>query len=159
MSRVWKLVVSLSLLLGFTAPSLLAQSGNFSSITAISSPQPPIPIPIFAISRASNIVTVSTTDPGNPDQYGQLNKVGGSVTIAGVSVDPSNAVNGTFTICGPPVQGCAAPTTASFSYVSAGQNFSASGMQQLGVTSVPRAPCPLTPTGYFSFCGDSRPGA
>jgi hypothetical protein len=43
--------------------------------------------------------------------------------------------------------------------MSAGQNFSVSGTQQFGVTSVPRAPCPLTPTGYFSFCGDSRPGA
>lgn len=137
----------------------LGQSGNFSSITAISSPQPPVPIPIFSISRSSNVVTVSTVDPGDPDQYAQQNQVGASVTVAQVTVDPSNAANGTFAICGPPTPGCSAPTTYSFSYTSAGENFSASGSQQLGLTSVPRAPCPLIPTGYFSFCGDSRPGA
>lgn len=143
----------------FAGTTSFAQSGDFSSITAISNPQPPFPIPIFAISRTSNVVTVSTTDPGNPDQYGQLNLLGGSVTVAGVSVDPSNAVNGTFTICGPPTSGCAAPTTSLFSYLSTGVNFSTSSTQPLGDTSVPRPPCPLIPNGYFSFCGDSRPGA
>jgi hypothetical protein len=158
MSRMYKSVAFLSLMLLFPATTVLAQSGSFSSITAISSPQPPAPIPIFAINRFSNVVTVSTVDPSNPDEYAQQNQVGASVTIANVTADPSNGVNGTFPICGPPMPGCVAPTTYSFSYLSNGADFSASG-QQLGLTAVARAACPLTPTGYFSFCGDSRPGA
>jgi hypothetical protein len=140
------------------APASFAQSGNFSSITAISTSQSSAPIPIFSINRASNIVTISTVDPGNPDEYAQQNQVGANVTVANVTVDPSNAVNGTFVICGPPTSGCVTPSTTAFSYVSNGTNFSASG-SQLGLTAVARTPCPLTPTSYFSFCGDSRPGA
>lgn len=144
------------------APPGFGQSGNFSSITAISNPQPPVPIPIFAISRTSNVITVSTTDPGNPDEYSQQNQVGTNVTVYGVTADPSNAANGTFSICGPPSPGCISPTTSTFSYISPGVNFSASGSNfgsGIGATAVARTPCPLIPTGYFSFCGDSRPGA
>jgi hypothetical protein len=135
-----------------------AQSGSFSSITATSTPQNAVPIPIFALARVANVVTVSTVDPGNPDEYAQQNQVGRSVTLAQVSVDPSNAVNGTFIICGPPTPGCVPPTTTTFSFQSNGADFSASGTQ-LGLTAIARVPCPLIPTGYFSFCGDSRPGA
>jgi hypothetical protein len=85
--------------------------------------------------------------------------VGVTVTLANVTVDPSNAVNGNFTVCGPPTPGCVAPTTFTFSFVSIGQNFSASGATQLGLTAVTRVGCPLLPTGYFSFCGDAYPGA
>src|SRR5262249_33075657 len=127
---------------------------------ATSSPGNLAPTPIFSIGRTANVITVSTVDPGNPDQYAQQsNRVGATVTIAQVTVDPSNAANGTFLICGPPTPGCVAPTTTTFSYVSAGQNFSASSANQLGLSGVSRVPCPLLPTGYFSFCGDSRPGA
>lgn len=146
------------LLFVFVVPASFAQSGNFSSITAISTPQSAVPIPIFSISRTSNVVTVSTTDPGNPDEYAQQNQVGASVTVANVTVDPSNAVNGTFVICGPPTPGCVSPNTSTFSYLSNGTDFAASG-SQLGLTATARTPCPLTPTSYFSFCGDPRPGA
>ena len=111
MRRIFGVSVFLFMVLAFHVHSSRAQSGNFSSITAISSPQPAVPIPIFAISRTSNVVSVSTIDPGNPDQYAQLNQVGTSVTIAQVTADPSGAANGTFTICGPPTPGCLAPTT------------------------------------------------
>jgi hypothetical protein len=137
-----------------------AQSGSFSSLTAISTPGNPAAVPIFSMSRASNVVTVSTSDPTNLDRYAQQsNRVGGSVTIANVTVDPSNAVNGTFLICGPPTPGCITPTTFQFSFLSSGQNFSVSGATQLGLTAVARVGCPLIPTGYFSFCGDAYPGA
>lgn len=158
MSGSLRFVAFCILLLMFVAPASFAQSGNFSSITAISTPLSSAPIPIFSVSRTSNVVTISTVDPGNPDEYAQLNQVGVSVTVANVTVDPSNAANGTFVICGPPTSGCVTPTTTTFSYVSNGTDFSASG-SQLGLTSVARTPCPLTPTSFFSFCGDSRPGA
>jgi len=147
-------------LFALTAPASFAQSASISSLTAISTPDSLVPIPIFSIGRTSNVVTVSTVDPGNPDQYAQQsNRVGASVTIANVTVDPSNAVNGTFVICGPPTPGCINPTTNNFSFVSTGVNFSASSSTQLGLSAVARVGCPLIPTGYFSFCGDSRPGA
>jgi hypothetical protein len=158
MSSIFRAVALLSVLSVLVASSSLCQSGNFSSVTAISTPQAALPIPIFAIRRASNVVTVSTVDPGNPDEYAQLNQVGGTVTLAQVTVDPSNAVNGSFVICGPPTPGCIAPTTSAFSFVSGGVDFSVSGAQ-FGLTAVPRTPCPLIPTGYFSFCGDPRTGA
>ena len=142
------------------AQTVLAQSGSFSSITAISSPDPSLQVPIFSISRASNVVTVSTSDPSNSDNYAlQFNRVGATVTIAGVTADPSGTANGTFTVCGPTTARCIAPSTYSFSYVSYGTDFSASGSQPLGVASTPTPGCPLTPTTYFSFCGDPLPGA
>jgi hypothetical protein len=138
--------------------SAFGQSGSFSSITGTSSPLPPVPVPIFAISRAANIVTISTTDPNNTDEYAQQNQIGATVTISKVSADPSSAINGNFAICGPPTPGCSAPTTSSFSVISNGVNFSAAG-EYIGYAAVARVPCPLIPNGYFSFCGDSRPGA
>lgn len=155
--QYWIFVCSLFAL---AAPAGFAQSASISSLTAISTPDSLVPIPIFSISRTSNVVSVSTIDPGNPDQYAQqANQVGKSVTIAYVTVDPSNAVNGTFMICGPPTPGCIAPTTTNFSFISSGVNFSASSASQLGLSAVSRTGCPLIPTGYFSFCGDGRPGA
>jgi hypothetical protein len=140
-------------------PASFAQSGNFSSVTGISASDNLVPIPVFSISRTANVVTVSTIDPGNPDQYAQQsNQVGATVTIANVTVDPSNAANGTFQICGPATAGCVTPSTTTFSYVSPGANFSASSPSQVGLSAVARVGCPLLPTGYFSFCGDSRPG-
>jgi len=137
-----------------------AQSPNISSLTAISPPAASVPVPIFSISRKSNVVTVSTTDPTNTDRYAeQSNRVGATVRIANVSVDPSNAVNGSFIICGPPTAGCIQPTTYSYSFLSPGQDFSVSGSTQLGLTSVNHIGCPLIPTGYFSFCGDAYSGA
>jgi hypothetical protein len=152
----------LSFVLIFSAafvPAGLAQSGNFSSVTAISTPDSLVPIPIFSIGRSANVITVSTIDPGNPDQYSQqTNQVGATVTIAQVTADPSNAANGTFVICGSSTPGCVTPSTTTFSYVSSGVNFSAASATQLGLSAVARVGCPLLPTGYFSFCGDSRPG-
>ena len=143
----------------FSCSLVFAQGPQISSLTAISNPDNLVPVPIFAISRSANIVTVSTVDPGDPDQYAQQsNQVGATVYIGGVTVDPSNAVNGSFPICGPPTAGCNTPTTSNFSFVSAGQNFSASSATQLGQTAVARVPCPLLPNGYFSFCGDARAG-
>lgn len=148
------------LVLMLDAPLVVAQSASISSLTAISTPDSTVPVPIFAITRASNVVTVSTANPANLDQFAQQsNRIGASVTVASVTVDPSNAVNGTFVICGPPTPGCITPTTFTFSYPSAGANFSVSGATQLGLTAVARVGCPLTPTGYFSFCGDAYPGA
>jgi hypothetical protein len=147
------------MLCGVFSSACLAQSGNFSSITAISTPDNLVPIPIFSIARSANVITVSTIDPGNPDQYSQqTNQVGAIVTIAQVTADPSNAANGTFVICGSSTPGCVTPTTTTFSYVSSGVNFSAASATQLGLSAVARVGCPLLPTGYFSFCGDSRPG-
>jgi hypothetical protein len=141
------------------APAAQAQSGNFSSITAISTPNPLVPVPIFSISRTNNVITLSTSDPTNPDQFAQQsNQAGTLVTIAQVTADPSNAANGTFLICGPPTAGCVVPTT-SFSYLSTGKDFSVASATQVGLSAVARTPCPLLPTGFFSFCGDSRPGA
>jgi hypothetical protein len=155
--RHWILVCSL---LALSAPASLAQSANISSLTAISTPDSLVPVPIFSISRSANVVTVSTIDPNNPDQYAQqANRVGVLVTIANVTVDPSNAVNGTFSICGPPTPGCVTPSTTTFSFVSSGINFSAANSSPLGLSAVARSACPLLPTGYFSFCGDSRTGA
>jgi hypothetical protein len=140
-------------------PVSRAQSGSFSSITATSSPDPLVPIPIFSISRSQNVITVSTVDPGDPDQYAQQsNQVGATVTVAQVTADPSNTANGTFVICGPATPGCITPTTSSFSYVNSGENFSASGASPVGLSAVARVPCGLIPAGYFSFCGDARPG-
>jgi hypothetical protein len=137
-----------------------AQSGSFSSITATSPADPNLQVPIFSISRVANIVTVSTSDPSNTDNYAlQFNRVGANVTIAGITVDPSSSSNGTFVICGPPSPGCIAPTTYSFSFSSLGLNFSASGSTQLGAASAAKIDCPLIPTGYFSFCGDPLTGA
>jgi hypothetical protein len=145
--------------LAFTK-SALAQSGTFSSITATSPADPALRVPIFSIARASNVITVSTSDPSNTDNYAlQFNRVGASVTVMGVNVDPSFTANGTFTICGPPTPGCVSPTTNTFSYLSAGLDFSASGSKQLGAASTTKVDCPLIPTGYFSFCGDPLPGA
>ncbi|HXA00166.1 MAG TPA: hypothetical protein VN025_20580 [Candidatus Dormibacteraeota bacterium] len=158
MRRLPKLFAFVSLVSMFSASSSLAQNGNFSSITGTSTPQPPVPIPIFSIHRTSNVVTVSTTDPNNTDEYAQQNQIGATVNISKVAIDPSNAVNGNFVICGPSTPGCVTPTTSTFSFVSNGVDFSGSGTQ-LGYTAVSRTPCPLIPNGYFSFCGDSRPGA
>src|SRR5215475_12255638 len=142
------------------APLGFPQSASISSLTAISTPNSSTPVPIFAISRVSNIVTVSTTDPTNTDRYAEeSNRIGATVQLAGVTVDPSNAVNGTFTICGPSTPGCVAPTTYTYSFISSGLNFSVSGSTQLGLTSVNHTGCPLIPTGYFSFCGDAYSGA
>ena len=141
------------------APLSAGQSPNISSLTAISPPNTSTPVPIFAISRTSNVVTVSTTDPTNLDRYAQQsNRIGAIVQIANVTSDPSNAVNGSFPICGPPMPGCIMPTTYTYSFLSPGQNFSVSGSIQLGLTSVNHVGCPLIPTGYFSFCGDSYSG-
>jgi hypothetical protein len=140
--------------------TVLAQSGSFSSITATSAPDPSLQVPIFSISRASNVVTVSTSDPGDSDNYAlQFNRIGATVTIQGVNADPSGTANGTFTICGPTTARCITPTTYGFSYVSYGTDFSASSSQPLGVASTSTPNCPLTPTGYFSFCGDPLQGA
>lgn len=160
MSKLLKLCRSLCLFSILISPEVFAQGPQISSLTAISNPDSLVAVPVFAISRSANVVTVSTVDPGNPDQYAQqTNQVGVNVSIAGVSVDPSNAVNGTFPICGPPTAGCTTPTTTIWSFVSPGQDFSASSSNQLGLSGVARAPCPLLPTGYFSFCGDSKTGA
>lgn len=141
-------------------PLSKAQSANISSLTAISTPNSAVPVPIFSIARSSNVLTVSTANPANLDQYAQQsNRIGATVTVANVTVDPSNAVNGTFVICGPPTPGCITPTTFTFSYLSSGLNFSASSAAPLGLTAVARVGCPLTPTGHFSFCGDAYPGA
>ncbi|HLK04880.1 MAG TPA: hypothetical protein VKT53_10615 [Candidatus Acidoferrum sp.] len=140
-------------------PSVVGQSANISSLTAISPSNSSTPVPIFSIGRIANVVTVSTTDPTNTDRYAeQSNRIGAIVQIAGVAVDPSNAVNGSFPICGPPTPGCVMPTTYTYSFLSPGQNFSVSGSAQLGLTSVNHVGCPLIPTGYFSFCGDSYSG-
>jgi hypothetical protein len=150
------------LLFFLTASASFGQSGNFSSITAISQPLAAAPIPIFSMSRTSNVITANTVDPDNPDEYAELNQVGVNVTIANITVDPSNAANGTFTICGPPTPGCSTPTRTTFSYISNGVNFSASGENGgsgLGYAAVARTPCPLIPTGHFSFCGDSLSGS
>jgi hypothetical protein len=142
------------------APTAWGQSASISSLTAISTPGSPAGVPIFAINRASNVVTVSTSDPTDADRYAQeTNRVGATITLANVTADPSNAVNGSFPICGPPTPGCITPTTFTFSFQSVGQNFSVSGATPLGLTAVARVGCPLIPTGYFSFCGDSYPGA
>ena len=142
------------------APLGFPQGASISSLTAISPPNTSTPVPIFAIGRTANVVTVSTTDPTNTDRYAeQSNRIGATVQIAGVSVDPSNAVNGSFPICGPPTPGCVMPTTYTYSFLSPGQNFSVSGSTQLGLTSVNHVGCPLIPTGYFSFCGDAYSGA
>jgi hypothetical protein len=157
--RISFLLFSLALTLTLTE-TVFAQSGSFTSITATSPVDPTLQVPIFSIARASNVVTVSTSDPSNTDNYAlQFNRIGASVTIIGVNVDPSNSVNGTFTICGPPTVGCITPTTYGFSYLSAGANVSVSGSKQLGAASTAKVNCPLTPTGYFSFCGDPLPGA
>jgi hypothetical protein len=149
------------ILLLLAAPSAFGQSASISSLTAISTPNNANPVPIFAIGRTANVVTVSTIDPSNPDQYAQQsNQVGVGVRLANVTVDPSNAVNGTFPICGAPTPGCVTPTTTNFSFLSTGANFSAASATPLGITAVVRGPgCPLIPTGYFSFCGDALPGA
>jgi len=153
-------VIFVCFFFALAAPASFAQSANISSLTAISTPDSLVPIPIFSISRSSNVVTVSTIDPNDPDEYAQQsNQVGVMMSLANVTVDPSNAVNGTFAICGPPTPGCAAPSTTTFSFVSVGPNFSAANASPLGLCAVTRAACPLLPTGYFSFCGDSRPGA
>lgn len=160
MTRFLRICAFCVFALAIYAPASLPQSSNLSSLTAISPPDAPVPIPIFAISRRLNIISVLTVDPGNPDEYSQQsNQVGATVTIANVTVDPANAANGTFAICGP-AQGCPTPTTASFSYLSSGPDFSASSPSGLGLTAVNRSTaCPLIPTAYFSFCGDGRPGA
>jgi len=143
-----------------SSPAARGQSPNISSLTAISPSASSVPVPIFSISRKAGIVTVSTADPTNLDRYAQQsNVVGASVRLANITVDPSNASNGTFTICGPPTAGCVTPTTYGFSFLSPGADYSASGATQLGLTAVVRAGCPLIPTGYFSFCGDARTGA
>jgi len=140
-------------------PSSFGQRPNISSLTAISPPSSSTPVPIFAISRKSNVVTVSTNDPTNIDRYAeQSNRVGAIIQIANITVDPSNAVNGSFPICGPPTPGCILPTTYTYSFLSPGQDFAVSGSAQLGLTSVNHVGCPLIPTGYFSFCGDSYSG-
>jgi hypothetical protein len=165
MIRFLELAVVLSFLFLSTALDSFAQSAaSITSLTAVPPPQGLVAIPIYAISRNSNVVTVSTVDPDNPDQFAQQsNQVGKNVTIAQVTADPSGAANGTFPICGPPTPGCNTPTTAIFSYVSVGPNFSAatdpSTDTPLGYSAVVRTPCPLIPTGYFSFCGDPLPGA
>lgn len=164
MMRLFVFCIAFAFWFLFTAPASMAQSASISSLTAVPPPQQYVPVPIYAISRTSNVVTISTVDPANPDQFAQQsNQVGKSVTIAQVTVDPSNAVNGTFTICGPPTPVCNPPTTYGFSFVSPGANFSAASNAgtdvPLGITAVARTPCPLIPTGYFSFCGDPLPGA
>src|SRR5262249_2418467 len=109
---------------------------------------------------SSNVVTVSTSDPSNPDNYAlQFNRVGASVTILGIVYDPSGTANGTFPICGPPTPGCISPTTYTFTYLSPGTDFSASGSRQIGAASTSKIDCPLIPTSYFSFCGDPLTGA
>lgn len=151
-------IVVLSICAIFT-PLTYGQSASISSLTAISPASSSTPVPIFAISRKSNVVTVSTTDPTNTDRYAeQSNRIGATVQIANVAVDPSNGVNGSFPICGPPTAGCVMPTTYTYSFLSPGQDFSVSGSTQLGLTSVNHVGCPLIPTGYFSFCGDSYSG-
>jgi hypothetical protein len=151
----------LLLLFSLTVTSrALAQSGSFSSITAIPPADPALQVPIFAIGRASNVATVSTLDPTNSDNFAmQFNRVGASVAISGVTVDPSNTINGAFIICGPPTAGCSTPTTTSFSFVSSGANFSATSSNQLGTAGTTTPGCPLTPTSYFSFCGNPLTGA
>jgi hypothetical protein len=135
-------------------------TANTTSLTAISPPDPKLQTPIFAISRSSNVVTVSTSDPSDTDNYAlQSSQVGTWVTISGISVDPSNVANGMFQICGPPTPGCINPTTYTFSYASTGADFSVSGSAQIGSASVGKSGCPLTPTTYFSFCGDPLLGA
>jgi len=160
MSNLYKHCLFVCSLLLMISPAVLAQGPQISSLTAISTPDSLVPIPIFAISRTANVVTVSTTDPGNPDQYAQqTSQIGVTIYIANVIADPSNTVNGSFPICGPPTPGCITPSTSTWSFLSTGQNFSASSPSGLGVTAVNRAACPLLPTGYFSFCGDSKVGA
>src|SRR5262249_13810266 len=150
LTRSSLLILGLFVLL---APLSAGQSANISSLTAVSPANSSTPVPIFAISRTANVVTVSTTDPSNADRYAeQSNRIAAIVQIAGVSVDPSNAVNGSFPICGPPTAGCVMPTTYTYSFLSPGQNFSVSGSAQLGLTSVNHVACPLIPTGYFRFC-------
>ena len=156
---------------GFLIPAAGAQTGTFTSVninatanttslTAISPPDPTLQTPIFAISRASNVVTISTSDPADLDNYAlQSSQAGTWVTIAGITVDPSNAANGMFQICAPPTPSCINPTTYAFSYTSTGVDFSVSGANQLGSASVGKSGCPLTPTTYFSFCGDPMSGA
>jgi hypothetical protein len=160
MLRLFTRCIGFVVLLFLGVSAGFAQSISVSSLTAISQPENLVALPIFAISRTANVVTVSTTDPGDPDQFAQQsNRIGATVTVAQVAVDPSNTANGTFAICGPPTAGCITPTTYTFSYLSNGANFSASSSSQLGLTAVARVGCPLTPTGYFSFCGDGLPGA
>jgi len=160
MQRQTERTALLVFLCAVLAPLGAAQRPQISSLTAISPANSSNPVPIFSISRKSNVVTVSTTDPTNTDRYAeQSNRVGAIVQIANVSVDPSNAVNGSFPICGPPAAGCIMPTTYTYSFLSPGQDFSVSGSVQLGLTSVTHVGCPLIPTGYFSFCGDAYSGA
>jgi hypothetical protein len=149
------------LLLSLVVPTAaFAQNGSFSSITATSPADPALQVPIFGIGRVSNVATVSTLDPTNSDNFAmQFNRVGAGVTISGVTVDPSNTINGAFIICGPPTAGCTTPTTTSFSFLSAGANFSANGSNQLGTAGTTTPGCPLTPTAYFSFCGNPLTGA
>jgi len=152
--------IFLLLMCGLLAPIGFGQGASISSLTAISPPSSSNPVPIFSISRRANVVTVSTADPTNMDRYAeQSNRVGAIVQIANVTVDPSNAANGSFPICGPPAAGCIMPTTYTYSFLSPGQDFSVSGSAQLGLTSVNHVGCPLIPTGYFSFCGDAYSGA
>lgn len=159
MRRLFQLSLGVTCLCVMFAPLGLAQSPSISSLTAISPSNSSTPVPIFSIGRTANVVTVSTTDPTNADRYAeQSNRIGAIVQIAGVTVDPSNAVNGSFPICGPPTSGCVMPNTYTYSFLSPGQNFSVSGSVQLGLTSVNHVGCPLIPTGYFSFCGDSYSG-
>jgi len=147
------------LLCGLLPSMASAQTPVISTLQGVSPPDSPVSIPIFAISRNANVVTVSTVDPGNPDQYAQQsNQVGATMKIFGVSADPSNAVNGSFTICGPPTPGCITPITTAFSFQSQGVDFSAASTTELGYSAVARTGCPLQPAAYFSFCGDSRPG-
>ena len=157
----WRNPVFVILLLCLSGtPASFAQSGSFSSVTASSPSDPSVSVPIFAIGRVSNVASVSTSDPSNGDNYAmQFNRIGATVTIAGITVDPSNAVNGAFVVCGPPTPGCSLPTTYGFTFISPGLNFSASGPSPLGATSTARPNCPLTPTAYFSFCGDPLTGA
>lgn len=163
MTRLLRSCIFFGLFVIFAAPAGFSQSISASSLTAVPPPQKLVPIPIFSISRTSNVVTISTVDPLNPDQYAQQsNQIGKNITITGVTVDPSSTINGTFPICGPPTPGCVTPTTYGFSVQSAGADFSvasnASTDVSFGYTFVARTPCPLIPTGYFSFCGDPLPG-
>jgi len=159
MRRFLKSAIFLSFLQTLFMPTLFSQSANISSLTAISPPASPIQVPIFAVGRKSNVVTVSTNDPTNTDRYAeQSNRIGATIQIVNINVDPSNAVNGSFPICGPPTPGCVMPTTYAYSFLSPGQDFSVSGSAQLGLTSVNHVGCPLIPTGYFSFCGDAYSG-
>jgi len=160
----------LPVLLLLACPVFAQKNGNFSTVqinapsnttalTAISPAQANLTAPIFAISRTGGVATVSTSDPNDTDAYALRFTAGASVTIVGVTADPSNAVNGTFSICAPPTAGCVAPNTYGFTFVSPGQNFTASSANPLGNVSVISNNCPLTPTTYFSFCGDPMAGA